>query len=176
MSGIVAFHLGAGNHSEKNKLSYKRLCVQTARKLKKELSAGVAALDIVTKCTTLLENSPLTNAGIGSNLTSNGTVECDASVMDGARCISGAVGAVSGLPNPVLVAKSLAIDQTVAQPLGRVLPCILVGEGALMYASERGIPTADPRSLVTRQALKSLRKCKRKLQSSNNRLPVSVDT
>ena len=37
----------------------------------------------------------MTNAGLGSNLTLHGTVECDASVMDGQNGF-GAVGAVSG--------------------------------------------------------------------------------
>jgi len=36
----------------------------------------------------------LTNAGIGSNLTLNGNIECDASIMDEESF--GAVGAVSG--------------------------------------------------------------------------------
>ena len=34
--------------------------------------------------------------GFGSNLTFNGTVECDASIMDGRTADYGAVGAVSG--------------------------------------------------------------------------------
>jgi taspase (threonine aspartase 1) len=43
------------------------------------------------------KDSPQTNAGLGSNLTINGTVECDASVMDGSSLQFGAVGCASGV-------------------------------------------------------------------------------
>lgn len=80
------------------------------------------ALDAVVETVVVLENSPMTNAGFGSNLTLNGTVECDASVMDGSNLQYGAVGAVSGIKNPVLLAKRLCEQQSFKFAYGRIPP------------------------------------------------------
>ena len=69
-----------------------------------------------------MEDSPLTNAGYGSNLTFDGHVECDASVMDGSTLHYGAVGAITGVKNPIEVAKCLCQYQTVDIGHGRVPP------------------------------------------------------
>ena len=47
----------------------------------------------------LFQDFSCTNAGIGSNLTKSGTVECDASIMDGQSLTFGAVGALKGQLN-----------------------------------------------------------------------------
>lgn len=86
------------------------------------MTSGGSALDAVVKATVVLEDSPMTNAGFGSNLTMNGTVECDASVMDGSSLQFGAVGAVSGIKNPVLLAKRLCEQQSVKFAYGRIPP------------------------------------------------------
>lgn len=70
----------------------------------------------------MLEDCPLTNAGFGSNLTLEGVVECDASVMDGSTLQFGAVGAVSGIKNPVLLAKRLCEHQSIKTLYGRIPP------------------------------------------------------
>lgn len=44
----------------------------------------------------LFQDSPFTNAGMGSNLNLLGEIECDASIMDGKTLHYGAVGALSG--------------------------------------------------------------------------------
>lgn len=46
----------------------------------------------------ILQDSCLTNAGRGSNLTLTGTVECDASIIESGGGF-GAIGAASGLSN-----------------------------------------------------------------------------
>ncbi|CAG2062917.1 unnamed protein product, partial [Timema podura] len=87
------------------------------------LKKGGTALEAVTIATATLEDSPLTNAGYGSTLTWDGKVECDASVMDGRTLQYGAVGAVSGVKNPVKLAHHLCFKQnSPTLALGRVPP------------------------------------------------------
>ena len=70
-----------------------------------------------------MKDSPWTNAGTGSNLTVKGTVECDASIMDGKSLQFGAVGAVAGVKNPILVADNLLRTQLKGNmSLGRIPP------------------------------------------------------
>lgn len=87
---------------------------------------GGTSLDAAAAATQVLEDATLTNAGYGSNLTWDGCVECDAIVMDGFHHQSGAVGAVSGVKNPVAVAKLICDKQREPLPLGRVQPWSVV--------------------------------------------------
>ncbi len=110
--------------------------------------AGGSALDAVEACVTAMENDPRFNAGYGSALTEAGTVECDASIMEGERLQAGAVGAVSGVPNPVTLARRVLED-------GRHV--LLVAEGAVAFARERGVPLCEPAALVTERQRVRLR-------------------
>lgn len=58
------------------------------------LKNGGSALDAVEMAMKLMEDREITNAGFGSNLTVDGTVECDATIVDH-QGRSGAVGAIS---------------------------------------------------------------------------------
>lgn len=86
------------------------------------LNSNGSILDAVTMATMVLEDSPLTNAGYGSNLTWNGSVECDASIMDGSNMLYGGVGAVFGLKNPITLAKLICEKQNLKMPFGRIPP------------------------------------------------------
>jgi len=53
------------------------------------LKRGGTALDAVTKCITMMEDSPLFNAGKGSVFNERGQNEMDASIMDGKNLMAG---------------------------------------------------------------------------------------
>ena len=104
------------------------------------LAEGGTSLDAVEAAVRSLEDHPRFNAGRGSVLTSAGTVETDASIMEGDGLRNGAVGAVSGVRNPVTLARRILDD-------GR--HSFLVGDGALARARALGVPLCDPADLVT---------------------------
>ncbi|MCI69851.1 L-asparaginase, partial [Trifolium medium] len=52
-----------------------------------------------------LESNPIFNSGRGSALTAKGTVEMEASIMDGAKRRCGAVSGLSTVKNPVSLAR-----------------------------------------------------------------------
>lgn len=92
---FVAVHVGAGYHSPVNekflRSALKTACLAAASVLRSDSGDCV---DAVSAAIETLENDPCTNAGRGSNLTEDGHVECDASVMVGNSGAFGAVGAV----------------------------------------------------------------------------------
>lgn len=83
-------------------------------------------MEAVTIATMVLEDSPLTNAGYGSNLTWNGSVECDASIVDGSNMHYGGVGAVSGIKNPITLAKLICEKQKFNMSFGRIPPWYII--------------------------------------------------
>ena len=66
---------------------------RAAQEAMKCLKGGGSATDAVEAAIVVLENNDITNAGYGSNLSIDGTVECDATIVDHFGR-SGACGAV----------------------------------------------------------------------------------
>jgi beta-aspartyl-peptidase (threonine type) len=80
-------------------------------------------------------------------LTAAGTVETDASIMEGDRLRNGAVAAVSGVRNPITLARRI---------LEAGQHSFFVGPGALARAQALGVPLCDPAELVTEQQRRRL--------------------
>ncbi|KAH1028138.1 hypothetical protein HUJ05_001528 [Dendroctonus ponderosae] len=78
---MIAVHCGAGRYNDSKQKEYGALCRKACRKAMTVLNNNGTALEAVREAIT--EDDPLTNAGFGSNLTLDGTVEGDASVMNG---------------------------------------------------------------------------------------------
>lgn len=92
------------------------------------------AVDSIVAGLGVLEDDPAFNAGYGSVLTSAGTVEVDAAIVDARSGRHGAVGAVPGVRHPIAVA-------------GAVLrsggPVLLSGHGAGDFARSIGHDSSD---------------------------------
>lgn len=169
--GFVAVHVGAGYHSVSHELEYKEACRTACSKAMKAVKRGFSAKDVVTIAITTLEDFSCTNAGIGSNLTKSGVVECDASIMDGKSLTFGAVGALKGVRNPIQVASKLLEEEmkgSSLSPLGLIPPIFLTGEGAFQWAMEHGVTTCHDEDLITERSTQTWEKCKFSLQSSQN--------
>ena len=163
--GFVGVHIGAGQHSEARTATYLSICAAACKVGVEVLNRGGSALEAACSATMVLEDAGETNAGLGSNLTESGTVEMDAGIMDGNSLLFGAVGAMSGIKNPILVAKLLVMEQQKGLlPLGRVPPGFLVGDGARDWAIRHGVPSVTTQSLISEKALKLYRHYKRKLE------------
>ena len=135
------------------------------------LRLGGSALDAVVATVRALEDHPLFNAGVGSLLTVDGTVEMDASVMVAlpppppprrgaisaaafargaalgplprATLCAGAVAGISRVRNPILLARAVM----------ELTPHVLMaGAGAERLARRAGIPRCRPEDLITQRA------------------------
>ncbi|XP_024542738.1 putative threonine aspartase isoform X2 [Selaginella moellendorffii] len=180
---FVAVHVGAGYHAQSNSKNYRRAmrraCLAAAAVLSQ--SSGTS-MDAVVAAIKALEDDEITNAGRGSNLTQEGNVECDASIMDDSGSF-GAVGATSGVSNPIEVAALLAKESTHgSSSLGLIPPIFIVGDGARQWAKEHGIETMESpeHALVTNRSKEQWLKYKNMMtkqpESNLSREDVIQDT
>ena len=139
----IIVHGGAGAIRDDSLPARLEGCKAAALAGWKILDAGGSALDAAEAAVAALEDNPLFNAGTGSTLTRAGTVEMDAAIIEGPSLRCGAVAAVSGIKNPVKLARRVMED-------GRHV--MLAGEGALLFAREIGFPEVPPESLISQGA------------------------
>ncbi len=95
------------------------------------LENGGSALEAVEQTVVSLEDCPLFNAGRGSVFTADGKHEMDASIMDGLTRDAGAVSMISGVRNPITLARLVMAES------GHVM---LAGEGAMDFARSMKVP------------------------------------
>ncbi|PKA57073.1 Isoaspartyl peptidase/L-asparaginase 1 [Apostasia shenzhenica] len=155
MGWAIALHGGAGDIP---------LSLPVERRLPREetlrrcLTLGIAALkdnhpplDVVELVVCELENCPHFNAGRGSVLTTIGTVEMEASIMEGNTKNCGAVSGLSTVVNPISLAR-LVMEKT---------PHIyLAFDGAETFAREQGVITKDASHFITPETIERLTQAK----------------
>jgi beta-aspartyl-peptidase (threonine type) len=128
---------------------YHRGLEEAVRAAAAALTAGAGALGAVQAAVSRLEDAPAFNAGRGSVLTADGTVEMDAAIMCGRTGAAGAVAAVTTVRHPVALARA------VMETTGDVM---LVGAGAEALAAERELERMEPGWFVTERQLERLRR------------------
>ncbi|OAY73291.1 putative isoaspartyl peptidase/L-asparaginase 2 [Ananas comosus] len=113
----IAIHGGAGvdpNLPEERQEAAKRVlarCLQIGVDALRSLSGAMTAVDVVELVVRELETDPVFNSGRGSALTRKGTVEMEASIMDGRGRRCGAVSGLTTVKNPVSLAR-LVMDNS----------------------------------------------------------------
>ena len=91
------------------------------------LKSGGSAIEAVETAVVSLEDSPLFNAGKGSVFTATESHEMDASVMDGRSLNAGAVSLITGVKNPISLARDV---------MEKSEHVFLAGEGAMQFAKQ----------------------------------------
>ncbi|CAJ0727172.1 MULTISPECIES: isoaspartyl peptidase/L-asparaginase family protein [Ralstonia] len=137
---ILAIHGGAGTitrtaMSADKEAAYQQALHDILAAGQRILVDGGSAVDAVTEAVRLLEECPLFNAGKGAVLTSAGTYELDASIMDGATLAAGAVTCVKRLRNPILAARAV---------MERSEHVLFTSEGAEAFAQAQGLEFVEP--------------------------------
>lgn len=119
------------------------------------LEQGGSSVDAVVAALSLLEDSPLFNAGKGAVFNAEGRNELDASIMDGSTLNAGAVAGVQRIKNPIRLAREVMDNSR---------HVLLTGEGAEEFAKEQGIEFVESRYFYTEKRWQQLEK--RKLEEA----------
>ncbi|CAH1428257.1 unnamed protein product [Lactuca virosa] len=115
------------------------------------LNAKCSPLDVVELVVCELENCPDFNAGKGSVLTTNGTVEMEACIMDGISKRCGAVSGVTTVVNPISLARKV---------MEKTPHIYLAFDGAESFAREQGLKTVDRSHFITPENIQRLKQAK----------------
>ena len=152
----IVIHGGAGTVIREN--TPKELQKKYEDKLREALEVGYSILenggssvDAVEKTIKILEDSELFNAGKGSVLTNEETVEMDASIMIGSDLNAGAVASLKTIKNPISAAWAV---------MEKSKHVFLSGKGAENFAVDNGLETVNNSYFITDKQLKQIRKIK----------------
>lgn len=160
---VLAIHGGAGTivraqMNPEREAAYRAKLEEALRAGYAVLQEGRPSLDAVIAAIQVMEDSPLFNAGRGAVLTSEGTAELDASVMDGATQQAGAVAGVKTVKSPIALARLV---------MERSPHVMMVGAGAEAFGREQNVefvPNEYFRTDQRKQQLENLQRREREGQ------------
>ncbi len=135
---VIVLHGGASNRPElKEKVEkYAKMAIEKD-----------SPLDAVVEAVRLMEDDPFFNAGTGSNIRIDGSIQMDAAVM--VENDFGAVINIERVKNPVLVARDVMLKSP---------HLILSGDGAVKFARKMGYEDYDPSTERAREKREKLLK------------------
>ncbi|KAK8899451.1 Isoaspartyl peptidase/L-asparaginase [Tritrichomonas musculus] len=126
----ILVHLGAAKLDDrfhKDALEYIRKAIKKGFEVAK---SGSPAEDIVTSAISVLEDCPVSDAGIGSVFNFKGEHQMDAGIMTGDKKY-GAMISLHNIKNPIQAARLMLNDPKYS---------ILCGEGAMEFLKNKGVP------------------------------------
>ncbi len=153
---VLLIHGGAGTLKKESFTA--ELEKQYKEKLSEALNAGYkilenrgSSLEAVVEAIKVLEDSPLFNAGKGAVITNKGTIEMDASIMEGNELNAGAVSGIKHIKNPITAAL------LVMQKSPHVM---MAGNGAENFARSFNLEIVDTSYFFTERRLEQIRQIK----------------
>ncbi len=153
---VIAIHGGAGVilkgdlSEEREKLIREKLDEAISRGYE-ILNASGSSTDAVIETIKILENSPLFNAGKGAVFTNNGTIEHDASIMNGADLNAGASSGTMHVKNPITLANAIMTKSD---------HVFLSGSGAEEFAKKENLDMVEQDYFYTEFRFNQLKKMK----------------
>ncbi|HCX24318.1 MAG: beta-aspartyl-peptidase [Flammeovirgaceae bacterium] len=167
----IVIHGGAGTIKRENMDSVSEAAYR--ERLNAALDTAYAILEsegesceAIMAAITLMENSPLFNAGRGAVFTSSGENELDASIMRGDDLNAGAVAGVKTIKNPILAAYEVMTQSP---------HVMLVSGGAEEFATQQGLDIVNPDYFKTEKRAGQLEKIKRMEKEHGTVGAVAVD-
>lgn len=122
------------------------------------LKNGGSAVDAVVEVVSYLEDCPLFNAGKGAVFTHQGTIELDASIMDGATLNAGAIAGVTDIKNPIKAVRMI---------MEKSDHVMLSAKGASVFAREQGLEMVKNKYFFTPERFESLKRLQKQERERN---------
>jgi len=157
----IVIHGGAGTISKDMPDSVKEDYYSALKEAlsigKSILHLGGSSLDAVERVINYFEDNPKFNAGRGAVYTAEGKHELDASIMFGKDLSCGAVAGVTGIKNPISLAR-LVMEKS---------PHVFFfGEGAEQYGKKMGVTFVENSYFDTEKRFEQLKKAQEKIKGT----------
>ncbi|MCY6488994.1 isoaspartyl peptidase/L-asparaginase family protein [Leptolyngbya sp. GGD] len=138
---VIIVHGGAKTISENDVAANQAGCRAAVEAGWAVLIQGGSAAGAVEAAIRVLESDQTFNAGFGATLNSEGEVEVDAAMMEGATLGWGAVAAVQGVRHPIVVARKIMEEK----------PRLLVARSGERFARNHAVEICAKEALVSEE-------------------------